>query len=483
MRLMIMLAVLAPLTALAFTFESTISHGCHEQITRAAALRGGWLETTLPAQTAEDRALAAAMPFAAGEVDRWTLALMIGVRDVDTQGVTPSDLPELAGIHNGPHQEGHCLRGADDDGDEGEAHAIAACRAFILDELALAIGEGELIDLDQTESVKVGLWTGSRMVELSRYGFHLGRALHAVQDSYSHGARVGGAQVATLFNYLEPGLASYHRDRDGPPHSSEWDGCVEEDTKPRVEGATAASARVMQAVGSPGTHEQRLARAAAVVDGLLAPATGCEESNQWCQTLPRPTGCSQSAGLPMVVLAVLLLRRSRAGVAGMLVVAALGASTGRAEPLATNVHLVAGASIDRGSGAFGVGLGVDLSERWALSFDAEFSPWFDVLTARSSAGTARLYASGHFAWARFGALSLRSSAELGASMLLSDVPGASAGSVGVVLGLSLIGLRVQASPHVVVEVIPDVMLDAPSLRGVPFVYREYRLIARVGWSF
>jgi hypothetical protein len=488
---LVLLALTAvPSSGLAFTFESAVQQGCHERITRDAARQGAWPDATPPARDDAARALAAAMPFTTGDADAWTVAMMVGVRDVDLRGAMVSEMPELAAIHNATvDQDKHCLREVEDDGAEGDVHALEACRASILSELALALGDADLVDLDATEPVKVGLWTGTRTVELSRYAFHLGRASHTLQDAFSHAFRGDDDHVATIFNYVEPALPGYLAARDGVAHLGAWDGCVDADSKPRVEKATLATAALMNALASPGTRAERLQRADAVLNRWLTLSEGCDEANHWCTPAPAVLGCSQAGGFPLLGLVGLVLlvagrRRARHATVALLAVA-LVSTAARAEGVdaSRNLHLVVGGSLDRGAGAFGIGGGVALSRRWALSADVEYSPWFDVLTAKASTGTARAYGTVSFAWLLADSLSLRSSVELGASVLLADVPGARAGSVGVVLGLALVGFAWQPSPHVLVEVVPDIMLDVPSLHGVPFVYREYRMVARVGWVF
>jgi hypothetical protein len=528
-RALALLAVLAlPASALAFTFESALQGGCHERITRAAAEASPWPDgVEAPAPTRESTALADAMAFTTAGADVWTVAMMVGVRDVDLRGATPVDMPELAAIHNSKdHQDQHCLRATDDDGAEGDARALAACQAFILDEVALALGDSDEVDPGATEDVLVGLWLAQRRVPLSRYAFHLGRAAHALQDSYAHGFRDDEHHVMTLFNYVEPQLASYAPSRDGHAHLGTWDGCDDEVSQGRVQGATDATAALLRALAAPGTKAERLARASTALDQWLRPAAGCDGDNGWCAARIDPVGCSAAGGGPLALLlplVVLGLRRSRRGLAGALAVCtvlaasvaraaddvpastvATGDATPRASlPAATasdqlrvtalaatpetprrgEVHLTVGGAVDRGAAAFGVGASLRVSRRFALGIDLEFGPWFDLLTKQSGTGTVRAYAIVSFIWADFGTVLVRSAAELGASVLLFDVPGARAGSVGLVLGASVLNVAWYPLPRVSVEVVPDVLLDVPSLHGVPLVYKEYRLLGRVGWRF
>src|SRR5919204_34696 len=100
-----------------------------------------WMSVLFAENTREDRALADALAFTAPE--GWTrpmLALLIGVRDNDFHGVALGELPELGAVHLGPtYQSEHCLRAPEDDLGIGDEAALAACRAFILGEVTLAL--------------------------------------------------------------------------------------------------------------------------------------------------------------------------------------------------------------------------------------------------------------------------------------------------------------------------------------------------------
>lgn len=505
-RALATLVVLAlPGVARAFTFESALQGGCHERITREAVQAAAWPDgATPPPPTRESAALADAMAFTTAGADAWTVAMMVGVRDVDLRGATPVDMPELAAIHNSTgHQEQHCLRSVDDDGAEGDARALAACRAFILEEVGLALGDGDVADVGATEDVLVGLWLGQRRVPLSRYAFHLGRAAHALQDSYAHALRDDERHVATLFNYVEPQLASYDSARDGHPHLGAWDGCEAEDTQERVQAATDATAALMRALAAPGTRAERLARAEQTLQAWLVPERGCDEANGWCEDRIAARGCSTGVGGPLAVLVPLVLlalrRRARRGsvLAGVVVCATASLAHADAPRAATatqvvsaeeaprrgTLHVTVGGALDRGAGAFGLGVSYRVSKRFILGVDLEAGPWFDLLMKQSAAGTARLYATLHFVWADFGTVLVRSSVELGGSVLLFDAPGANRGSVGVLLGASVVNVAWRPLPRLAVEVVPDVLLDVPSLHGVPLVYKEYRLLGRIGWRF
>lgn len=58
-------------------------------------------------------------------------------------------------------------------------------------------------------------------------------------------------------------------------------------------------------------------------------------------------------------------------------------------------------------------------------------------------GVFNTYATGSYAWRRVGNLVLHSSIDLGASVLLDDLVGANAGSVGLYVGANILGVTVD----------------------------------------
>ena len=70
---------------------------------------------------------------------------------------------------------------------------------------------------------------------------------------------------------------------------------------------------------------------------------------------------------------------------------------------------------------------------------------------------------------------LHSSIDLGASVLLDDLIGANAGSVGLYVGANILGVTVDLSRHVHLVVMPaSIGVPIPQLAGVPIIYQQYR---------
>lgn len=147
------------------------------------------------------------------------------------------------------------------------------------------------------------------------------------------------------------------------------------------------------------------------------------------------------------------------------------------EPVRWGVGGHAGAALDRGGFAVGASGRVQLSPRWTLGLSAEFSPFFDLLSGTVAPGVINGYASFAWTWVSTPTVSLRSTAHVGTSVLLFEPVGTRQGAAGVFLGLAMLAVSIRASDAWSLELSPEVSLAIPSLTGVPYLYRQYRLIA------
>lgn len=327
MRWTVGLAVCAAAVSLpgfAFSLETVATDGCHERLTRFASERSSWPGGLLaPEVTHDDAVLAKNLPFdVPAGTDRWTMALMVGVRDNDLEGHSLADLPELAAVHGAADQSAHCLRSADQDFDSGDEAALVACRAFIHGEIEKALGPDGVPDMDATEEVMISMRFQKQTVTLSRYAFHMGRALHALQDSYAHSfRRASDVEVMSVLNYIDP-IFSIHFDehRDGHPHLGAMDACVGTDfAVGRAQTAQDSSQALLSAVALSTSTLERKDRINGVLDKSLAYVPGCDPENGWCGTnldsvVPQlaTQGCSSvSLAGPAVLLALAWLGRRR----------------------------------------------------------------------------------------------------------------------------------------------------------------------------
>ena len=135
-----------------------------------------------------------------------------------------------------------------------------------------------------------------------------------------------------------------------------------------------------------------------------------------------------------------------------------------------------GAALDRGGFVGGVSVRHAFTPRLAGGFSAEWSPWFDVLSAKFARGTANAYVTVSWKWVGTESVDVRSALHAGGSVLLFEPIGARQGAVGVFGGISLLSLWLRLAPAWSLELSPDVTLAVPSLTGVPLGYRQYRLI-------
>lgn len=512
-----------PVCAWAFQIESIVSTGCHERLARAVTEGAVWPNATpRPLSTLGDRALVANLEFTApSDSDTWLLSVLIGVRDNDLHGAALLDLPDLVAVHNGSDsQVEHCLRTPQDDGDEGDRQALESCRAFILSEVALALGDEAQPNLDATEDVTVALLWETRGLPLQRFGFHLGRAMHALQDSFTHAFRTDDLRrVESVLNWIDPVLAwDYSPARDGWPHQSSLDACDgDAATVRRVEAARQASQGLVRAVMGEGDRASRLAGTSALLDEWLTYEPGCDAENDFCGQAVLGPGCSSTAGSPLLpLLGVALLLTSRrprtAGrggppapharpatpvppgrwprllIAGVLLVAPLAAAqeVNAAAPARSarfSLHAAVGASIDRGGGTLAVGGGVALGPHVRLRADLELNPWLDTVSGRMAPGALSAYGTFMWCWTEVGRVELSSSVSVGASALLFNTTGAEAGSFGLFAGVSMVRVGIRLSDRLAFEFNPEAVVAVPSLKGVPLAYRQYRATAGLRWDF
>lgn len=158
------------------------------------------------------------------------------------------------------------------------------------------------------------------------------------------------------------------------------------------------------------------------------------------------------------------------------------ATAGTPEPFAPRLYAAAGVSLDRSA------LSADVGVRWAplahlaLGVDLEFNPWIDLLSGSVAPGVLSLVGSGIYRWTQVEGLELRTTVNLGTSVLLFSAVGAPAGSVGAYLGLGPLSAAVRVAPRTWLEFKPDMVVPIPQLRGTPFAYRQYRLMVGLEWG-
>lgn len=467
-----------------FTLETAFSTGCHERITLEALQRAGWPgHATEPNASPEDIELARNLPFQAPPLaGRWTLSLLLGVRSNDLHGYAPTDFQEFSAAQMGEDaQEEHCLRGAADDAVEGDVLATQRCLSFILNRSALALGADEEVNLAQTERARVALRYQNLELEVTRFAYRAGQALHAIQDSYTHTLREPhNDSIIHIFNYVDPAIRpDYSAARDGFGHLSKLDDCGDHtpEEQARRERAIAASAAYLAALASPATT--RLEHVEEIAASLISYQPGCNPENAWCDAAHAEAAfqsCSATSGGPLLLALALLVFRRRMRAVPWAAAATIFATAAPSSAMPIGAYVGGSASVDRTALAASLGVRADLTRTFQLGVEAEFNPWFDLLSAHASLGVFNAYATGSFRWFNHGILTLHSTLKAGASVLLFDAVGVPAGSTGIFVGASLLGLSLDLGSNFFLVVDPlEVVAAVPSLKGVPLIARQYRL--------
>lgn len=345
--------IVAPAPAVAFQIETPITSSCHEDITREAAAAVGFPNfDQAPTATDDQRRAMNDLVFTLPHRDPWTLALLIGVRSNDLEDNAPTEIGSLIHVHDDPtKQDVHCIRREIDDGPEGDVGALTACRAFIMGELETGGLLAEDVDFTATEPVRSYFrFRGVYTIDLPRFAYRLGRASHAIEDSFAHAMRdPDTGNVRSVLNYIDAfgKGGAYDPDRDGYPHLGSVDDCRRKDAVQvaRVDHARAAVAAVYAAILDKRPGRRARVEAAIVAATILIP--GCTPENKYCNApeLDEPTdirtfGCDASGGgsslpalsLVLVALGFIVLRRRHAGALVLALALIPGARAAMAQP-------------------------------------------------------------------------------------------------------------------------------------------------------
>jgi MYXO-CTERM domain-containing protein len=329
-----------PRHAGAFTVNSALTEGCHEEISESAlrAVRTS-MQSTFAIQPSDDeKAFIDDLPLEVpGDMkDLAAASLIVGVRDNDLKGRAPTDIDQLAGVHGNPNgQEEHCLRSADQDEPDGTALALADCKTFIHDRTMLAISAldangapdaAQRMDIDVSLSLR-----GKVTANLPAFWVRIGQAVHALQDSFTHEYRTADrSHVTVTTNWIDFVNKVERESRDGPVHKVELDKCNGGDelrNRNRDLATEASTALFTIALDPKMTSDQKSAAVSTLLEKYLAYSPGCTYENAWCdapenQYSNSACGCALVGGdgksglatlgaTVIVVLAVYLRRRAR----------------------------------------------------------------------------------------------------------------------------------------------------------------------------
>jgi hypothetical protein len=326
------------------------THGCHEPITADALRNVRMLLTTAPpiTPTREEAAMIDEVQFTPPDDftgDLAGMALLLGVRDNDVKGKNITSSLDLTEVHGNPmNQDEHCIRSEADDGPAGEQSAMTACRTFIRERATAALdGLDATGAVDPTNRIPLDVYlqvSGSRSPPLPLFYVQMGRAMHALEDGFTHTYRnADGTKVTVALNWIEWVTGNLDEARDGPPHLAALDHCT--NTDPLIVrnvrlAKQAATELLMAALDPTLTREQKVTEFDAITAKYLSVQEGCNFDNNWCDAAEAKVtdisqcGCgvngresSPWAGLPLAAVALVLALGRRRVTLGVLLLGML----------------------------------------------------------------------------------------------------------------------------------------------------------------
>jgi hypothetical protein len=521
------LALLCAAPASAWQIEDPIHQPCHERLSQAALTRTGYVQTPEPL-AGDDARLRDNLEFDASRYDAniYALSLVLGVRNADTHGGADFSFGNNANAANADDdQRAHCLRRKSQDGPEGDAAAIADCRSWIESLYWQALGsldaDGNVSPDARTDATVATEFQGSVSYPLSGFYYFAGRAIHAVQDSFTHSFRSpDGHHIRHVFNWSDQVSCTLDEGRDGHGHETALDDCKDGDPSEaeRFELATVASAELLTALTVQGSHADRADRITAFLESWMSYEPDCTLENRYCESplydwlkhsdrsdqhiCDGPLGCQSASPSrsPLVPsrgllvagalgLAALRLRRRR-GFAATLLAGALLLSphTARAEERGDDtpapreprkvggprIEARASLSVDNPAYAFGLA-GLYGFKRADVGVFAELNPWYSIERRHMSLGASNFGVLGHYLHPLRRDLLLRFGLGVGVSLLNADMLGVNAGNLGVFLDVRAMGMIWEFADGVALTADPlDIAMPAPGLTGWPILFTQHR---------
>lgn len=343
-RWVALLAILVavPSAARAFTIGTSVTQRCHEKMTQKAVARSsvdkpeGWIRAwpnqdeswiKIAHWLEEERLIEVK------DDDRWRLlqvSLFIGVRYPDQRGFGITDLQGLREIHLSDNdQQAHSLRSPAQDGQDGDAQALESVRKHIRGLVVQArspVDPWSMAGHMKTVSAWIEFY-GKVNVRVWEPAFLVAKALHALQDSFSHTYRSADlTRVYAVCNYIDAIAGRYDERRDGPRHSLLTDECDHPDIEPMKNAAVLASTELFNAslryidTGDLSAVDEVLDKWLTLVPECGYDAGYC--GSPWAALAKRdetqPFGCDFSRGgstglasLVIVLGMLILVRRSR----------------------------------------------------------------------------------------------------------------------------------------------------------------------------
>jgi hypothetical protein len=513
------LVCMLPWEAQAFQIRDRLHADCHERLTAKSLSEAGYLrpEEAAAPLSEEDRRF-----IDDGEVDLSAyprnlaaMALITGVRWNDLQGNGTFEMDHLATVHNADDdQRAHCLRRRGQDGVEGDRAALVDCVGFIREQLDAAFASIDSSGLPDSAREQVRIhapYENTIEYPLPRFYFHAGRALHTVQDSFTHDLRSADwHQVINVGNWVEQVRGDLQEPRDGHPHERELDVCGS--SRPGeaalVAAAQLASNELFQILVARDPHDATRGLSAADRNQALDAffnrwfqyQGGCTLETEYCDnasykelvhgTPPHGpwskdligSGCSHASTGSLAGLALLglLLRRRKAAMVALGLLVLVPTPARADEALTPGNHLVLRGSFSPDNVAFAWGVGVQhVFSRWDVGAIAEWNgPWFDWDAAGKNSldlGAANAYAQLGWRMPLGPTTAMRFSASAGLTMLLFEKVSTRVGQINPYVGIGLgevIFARDEGRDLSVC--FADFALPVTQLRGWPFFYPQWR---------
>jgi hypothetical protein len=303
----------APTRAHAYAYESAVASGCHERMTMMAlrTVRGR-LPTAPPVRPdSNDTALISDLPYALDDDMRDLTGgtITVGARDNDLKGRGPTEIDQLAAVHGDPAgQREHCLRAIGDDEPDGSVRALESCKVFIRERMAEALDAldangfpdpARRMDISVTLSLR-----GRVTASLPTFWINVGKALHTLQDGFSHTFRTPDRmKVRTVLNWIDYVNGNEVESRDGPVHRNGLDQCDNLDDLQtlNIGVATQASIELLQAALDPAlTRAAKVSAIDALLEKYLGFEPGCTADNGWCDAPERNYAIAPGCGCSTV---------------------------------------------------------------------------------------------------------------------------------------------------------------------------------------
>lgn len=396
---------------------------------------------------------------------------------------------------------------------------------------------------DLARRTELAVWAALRhRVEppLPTFYVRMGQALHAIEDSFTHTYRsADGLKITVVGNWIDDVGGGHDPRQHGPAHAGELDHCDKLDDLRmgrRALAVDAASETLRAALDPALSRDQKLAQVDIILDKYLSYQPGCTFDNEWCDAPEGKYGnklalkcsfgesSSSSAPLLSIGLVALFLRRrarrsTRRGALSVLLALiwlvlpahpalaqqsddarAKDALQRKADDMASRResserddkelnfggYAGGGGSIDHGAIALTLGARARFRKNWIVGADAEWNPWFSdprviYNTENFRPGVFNFYLVGVFRLPLAKeSFNIRGSVGLGFSTMLMDLYGAPRGSTGIFASVSPLALewKMARVPYLIITPL-SIVLPAPQLNGVPFVYTQYRFTVGV----